>query len=88
MYEYVFPNLLLFVSKNNIFVSESWLKAFSDEPKSKRKKKKKSEKANHSEDSLSVLDAAGLTGRQFSWAKNFSSKLCFSFYLFKWSDVC
>ena len=49
------------------------MKAFSDEPKSK-KKKKKSDKTNHVDDSLSVLDAAGLTGRQFSWAKSLSSK--------------
>ena len=58
-----------------LFCSESWLKAFSDEPKFKKKKKKIQEKTNHFDDSLSVLDAAGLKGRQFSWAKSLSSKI-------------
>lgn len=58
----------------NLFL-ESWLKAFSDEPKPKKKKKKKSGETNQNEDSLSVLDAAGLTGRQFSWTKGLSSKI-------------
>lgn len=53
---------------------ESWLKAFSDEPTpKKKKKKKKSDKGNHFDDGLSVLDAAGFTGRQFSWTKTLSS---------------
>ena len=61
--------------RSKYYYLESWLKAFSDEPTpKKKKKKKKSDKGNHFDDGLSVLDAAGFTGRQFSWTKTLSSK--------------
>eukprot|EP00795_Rhopilema_esculentum_P015444 gene15445-6692_t len=55
----------------DLFIRNNWLKAFSDEPKSnkkKTKKKKLDKNSSASEDSLSVLNAAGLFGKQFSWA--------------------
>eukprot|EP00794_Sanderia_malayensis_P014235 gene14235-15720_t len=55
---------------------DNWLKAISKEPKQKKTKKKQpSSNSNHSSNesnSMSVLDAAGFSGRQFSWARTLS----------------
>lgn len=52
---------------------DNWLKALSEKPKSKASKKKQTIPAPSSNpDSMSVLDAAGFSGRQFSWARSLS----------------
>ena len=57
---------------------DNWLKAFSDEPKVKKKKTKKKRDSSGppAEDSMSVLNAAGFIGKKFSWASS-SSGYCF-----------